>query len=63
MSKIPVIKCDPANLTYIDEAELQTKTNDEEWQDLYDMDFRPSDFKGKARAAFEDFIKRNGYEL
>ncbi|WP_301278450.1 hypothetical protein [Dechloromonas sp.] len=42
MPKKPVIEYDPVNNTDIDEAQLQTKTDDEEWQDLYDTALRPS---------------------
>lgn len=63
MPKKPVIEYDPVNNTYVDEEELQTKTDDEEWQDSYDMGYTPEDYEGEERAAFEDFIKRMGYEL
>jgi len=50
-----------ANLFYIDESELQTKTEDEEWQDSYDMGDRPADYPEPAKTEFEDFMKRMGY--
>lgn len=60
MTNTPKIEYDPANNTYVDEAALQTKTDDEEWQDSYDMGYTPEDYEGEERAAFEDFIKRSG---
>lgn len=65
MPKKPAIKVVPEDLTYIDESKLDTKTEDEAWQDEYDMGFRPADFacNPKSQAEFEDFIKRMGYEL
>lgn len=63
MSKKPVIKCNPEDLAYIDESELQTKTEDEEWEDAYEMGDRPEDYPEPARSEFEAFIKKNGYEV
>ena len=62
MPKKHVIEYDPVNNTYIDEAQLQTKTDDEEWQDLYDTGLRPSGFPEPARSDFQAFIERMGYE-
>ncbi len=63
MPKKQKIPCNPEDLTYIDEEELQTKTEDEEWQDSYEMGFRPGDYPEPARSEFAEFIQRNGYEL
>ncbi len=65
MTKKPVIKVNPIDLIYIDESELQTKTDDEEWQDAYDMGDRPADYASvpASRAAFEEFMKRKNYDL
>ena len=65
MSEKPAITVDPLELSYIDEEDLQTKTDDEEWQDAYDMGDRPADYASvpASRAAFEEFMKRKNYDL
>lgn len=63
MPKKPAIKVVPEDLTYIDESKLDTQTEDEDWQDSYDMGYRPADYPEPSKSEFEDFIKRMGYEL
>ncbi len=63
MSEKPAITVDPLELSYIDEEDLQTKTDDEEWQDAYDMGDRPADYPEPAKSEFKEFIERMGYEL
>lgn len=58
------IQVNPVDLIYIDDAELCSGTQEEEFQDLYDSGMEPEDMPDDAyRAAYEAFLKRNGYEL
>ena len=56
----PKIKYDPVNNYYIDDSKLQTLSDEDELQELYDVGMRPADFPEPSKSELQSYMTKKG---